>query len=127
MNSKCTDKQNLKQAQSFDSASRTLSYKKAYESAYIGEKKMYKILQRQKMDKCVQGKLAYNKENMKQLTCLSAKHQLSSVVKNSFKISEWKKFLCMIGFTDIIKGSITELIAKHSFYRSHKQVKAEKK
>ena len=52
---------------------------------------MYKILQRQRnMYKSVQGSIAYNRENLKQLTYLSAKDWLSSGVENSFQILEWK-------------------------------------
>ena len=34
---------------------------------------MYKSLKRQKVYKSVQGNIAYNRKNWKQLTCLSAK------------------------------------------------------
>ena len=84
---------------------------------------MCKILQRQKMYKSVQGNIAYNRENWKQLTCLSAKDQLSSGVENSFKILEWKGFPVYDMIYRHHKERYYRIDNKiYSFYRPHKQV-----
>ena len=75
---------------------------------------MYKTLKRQKVCKSVQGNIASNRKNWKQLSCLSAKDQLTSEVENSFKILEYKGFPVYDMIYKHHKGRYYRMIIKHT-------------